>query len=81
MSDYHRKRASRLREWKDARDEYKETGSKEAAERMWKASRKGTASDFRHASEIQYGEGVVEEKLRRERILKKFGIEWKKEEE
>jgi hypothetical protein len=67
------KRASRLRRYKDAADEYRETGSKKAKEEMFKGMREGTERDFVAASENQVG-SIVDDKARRMKLMRDVGI-------
>lgn len=78
MSDLARKRASRLREFHDAHQEYQETGSAKALERRNRAMRKGTSEDFRRAGE-QLATESAQEGVDRKRKLRemKFKIERK----
>jgi len=75
MSDTAKKRASRLRKFKDYDDEYRETGSKEAAIRRDEGMREGTERDFVHVREELLGR-TVDDYKRREALRRKLGMEF-----
>lgn len=77
-----RARASRLREFKDADQEYEETGNKEAALRRFRGmrSKDTTMEDFVYAAEIIEGRDEEERNRKREQLRKLQFTGWRPEE-
>ena len=68
MSRVARERASRLREFTDAQQEYRETGSRDALERRNRAMRSGSPEDFRRAGEQIQEWSAREGEARRQKL-------------
>lgn len=68
MSKVAKERASRLREFTDAHQEFQETGSREAVERRNAAMRKGSPEDFARAGQQLADVAAKEGRDRRERM-------------
>lgn len=73
MSDPFKKRASRMRRFLDASEEYRETGSEKAAKEKLRGMREGTERDYVWAQERVTG-GLVDDRNRRRDLLRKFGM-------
>jgi len=71
MSRVAKERASRLREFKDAHQEYKETGSRDALERRNRAMRSGSPEDFGRAG-TELAKEAHQEKTDRKQRLKEM---------
>jgi len=74
MSDATKKRASRMRRFADADDEYKETGNTKAAVERQLAMRDGTAHDWEWARERLHTR-TVDDYRRRKELMRRFGID------
>jgi len=77
MTKWSKDKASRLREFRDCDDEYRETRSKKAAARRAIAMRKHSLRDFQRANEIIMTR-VRERQDREMQLIRRFGIELKR---
>jgi hypothetical protein len=78
MSDAAKKRASRLRELKDAHQELQETGSEAARKRRHLATLKGSPEDNARAGDFLAGEAWQEGSYRKDRLKALKFTGWKR---
>jgi len=78
MGNRTQRRNSRMREATDADDEYRETGSKEAAARRHRAICKGTTKDWEQMQERFKGRALDEARSMREHA-RRLGVSFQEE--
>lgn len=81
MSKQAKERASRMREFTDCDQEYRETKSKDALERRFAAMRKGTSEDFGRSVMNVVERSAHEQRAKQEKLRREYGFSgWRKKE-